>query len=355
MKNVSDLFVPLSAPLRDVLTRSDATQRGIILVVDGENRLQGVITDGDVRRAFLAGVNLDTPVRTFLEKKGTKNHPITAPVGTAHVDLVELLRTYGVSHIPLVNHSGQVEALAGLDDLLQEDEVTLQAVVMAGGLGTRLHPLTMELPKPMLPVGDRPLMERIIRRLSTAGVRDVSITTHYLAEKIVEHFGDGQQFGVNLNYVSEEKLLGTAGGLALIPEPSTTLLVINGDILTEMDFRTMLAFHREHGAALTLVVRQFEMQIPYGVVESDGVRVCQLIEKPVHRFFVNAGIYLLEPAAHALIPKGRRFDMTDLIKVCMDRGLTVVSFPIWEYWRDIGQHDDYAQAQADISNGRVSK
>ena len=354
MKNVLDLFVSLDASLREVLMRSDATRHGIVLIVDSNNRLQGVITDGDIRRAFLARIDLDTPVRAFLEQKPARK-PITAPVGAQHAELVQLLRASRVSYIPLINPSGQVEKLVGLEDLLQEDEQALQAVVMAGGRGTRLHPLTTEMPKPMLPVGDRPLMERIIRRLSDAGVRDVSITTHYRAEKIVEHFGNGQQFGVSLSYVPEEELLGTAGGLALMPMPTATLLVINGDILTEMDFRAMLAFHREHAAMLTLAVRQFEVQIPYGVIESDGVHVRQVVEKPVRKFFVNAGIYLLEPAAHQLIPKGEHFDMTDLIKVCLDRGLPIVSFPIWEYWRDIGQHGDYLQAQADISNGTVSR
>ena len=161
--------------------------------------------------------------------------------------------------------------------------------------------------------------------------------------------------GSTLSYVPEEELLGTAGGLALMPPPTSALLVINGDILTEMDFRAMLAFHREHAATLTLAVRQFEFQVPYGVIESDGAFVRQLVEKPAHKFFVNAGIYLLEPAAHGLIPKGRHFDMTDLIKTCLDEGLPVVSFPIWEYWRDIGRHDDYAQAQVDVNNGTVSR
>ncbi|MCW5597325.1 MAG: hypothetical protein KIT42_15710, partial [Rhodocyclaceae bacterium] len=147
----------------------------------------------------------------------------------------------------------------------------------------------------------------------------------------------------------------TAGGLALMPEPESTLLVVNGDILTEMDFRVMQSFHREHCAALTIAVRQYEVQVPYGVVESEGVHVSRLVEKPVHKFFVNAGIYLLEPEVHRLIPKGIHFDMTDLIREAMERGMTVVSFPIWEYWRDIGQHQDYVQAQADVKNGTLSK
>lgn len=355
MKHVSDLFVSASTKLRDVLVRSNATRRGIVLVVDEGRRLLGVITDGDIRRAFLAGTDLDTTADVLLGVKGARQRPITAPVGASHEQLVALLRETGVSHVPLVNAEDQVVHLVCLEDLLQEDELALHAVVMAGGRGTRLHPLTEDMPKPMLPVGDRPLMERIIRQLSETGIRQVSVTTHFRAEKISSYFGDGREFGVSMNYITEDRQLGTAGGLALMPEPESTLLVVNGDILTEMDFRVMQAFHREHRAALTIAVRQYEIQVPYGVVESEGVHVSRLIEKPVHRFFVNAGVYLLEPEVHRLIPKGRHFDMTDLIREAMARGMTVVSFPIWEYWRDIGQHQDYIQAQADIKNGTLSK
>lgn len=355
MKKISELFLSPAATLRDVLMRSEQTRRGIILVVDADERLLGVITDGDIRRAFLAGTDQATPVSVMLEARRGAPRPITAPAGASHGQLVSLLRETGVSHVPLVDAAGRVTGLVCLDDLLEEDETQLQAVVMAGGRGTRLHPLTEDMPKPMLPVGDRPLMERIIRQLSETGIRQVSVTTHFRAEKISDYFGNGQDFGVNMNYIAEDRQLGTAGGLALMPEPETTLLVVNGDILTEMDFRVMQAFHREHRAALTIAVRLYEVQVPYGVVESEGVHVQRLVEKPVHKFFVNAGVYLLEPEVHRLIPKDRHFDMTDLIREAMARGMTVVSFPIWEYWRDIGQHQDYVQAQADVKNGTLSR
>jgi NDP-sugar pyrophosphorylase family protein len=291
-------------------------------------------------------------VQQLLANKGNPK-PITAPLGASHAELVEILRRTAVSHIPLVDGEGAVQRLVALEDLLIEDELALQAVVMAGGRGTRLHPLTEELPKPMLPLGDKPLMERIICQLSETGIRQVNITTHYLADRITEYFGDGSGFGVNLNYVPEVELLGTAGGLALMPTPDTPLLVINGDILTDVDFRAMLTYHRTHGSALTVAVRSYEVQVPYGVVESDGVYVQRIVEKPSYRYFVNAGIYLLEPDTHRLIPKNRRFDMTDLIQSALERGLPVVTFPIWEYWRDIGQHTDYVQAQADVKDGTI--
>jgi NDP-sugar pyrophosphorylase family protein len=323
-------------------------------VVDDDKRLLGVITDGDIRRTMLANMELTLSSAALLQ--GKRNHPISATIHASHKDLVALVRKTKVSHIPILDDAGCVVDLVGLDDLLltNGDPLPVQAVVMAGGYGTRLQPLTTSLPKPMLPVGERPLMERIIRQFSQMGIRQVNITTHYLGEKITEYFGDGTRFGVEMKYVPEEELLGTAGGLGLMPTPDTPMLVINGDILTDVDFRAMFAFHKEHNADLTVAVRQHDMQVPYGVINSDGPYVREVIEKPMQKFFINAGIYLVEPLAHRLIPKGQRFDMTDLIQRLLEQQRVVVSFPIWEYWRDIGQHSDYEQAQDDVKNGKLN-
>lgn len=354
MKDVTEICISPGATLREVLERSNATRRGIILAVDSNCRLIGVITDGDVRRAILAGIDLGVTVAELLATKSAAAKPITASSNATHSELVAIQRRTSVSHIPLVDGEGRVTGLVTLEDLLDEDELALQAVVMAGGRGTRLRPLTEEMPKPMLPVGGRPLMERIIRKLADTGIRQVNITTHYLAEKIVEHFGDGRNFGVDINYVPEDRLLGTAGGLGLMPVSDKPLLVINGDILTEVDFRAMLGFHREQRAMLTMAVRPYEVEVPYGVVESDGPSVRRVVEKPTYKYFVNAGIYLLEPAAHRMIPKDQRFDMTDLVQAVIAAGLKVTNFPIWEYWRDIGRHEDYLNAQSDAQDGTFS-
>ncbi len=233
-------------------------------------------------------------------------------------------------------------------DLIQESQPNLSAVIMAGGYGKRLLPLTEEVPKPMLPVGDRPLLERTIEQLRRSGIRNVSLTTHYLSESIVRHFGDGEAFGVKISYSNEDEPLGTAGGLKLIKRPDGPFVVINGDILTGVSFEEMLNYHRSHGAEVTVGVRKYEMKVPFGVVECDDVRITQLREKPSLTVFINAGIYLLEPSACDYIPDGQRFDMTDLIKKLVDDGRTVVSFPIIEYWQDVGHLEDYQQAQADI-------
>jgi len=226
-------------------------------------------------------------------------------------------------------------------------------VIMAGGYGKRLRPLTEDLPKPMLPIGGRPLMERIIGQLKDVGIRQVNVTTLYKPEKIKDYFGNGEAFGINLNYIHESEPLGTGGALGLLPKTEEPLLVINGDILTQVDFRAMLDYHREHKADMTVAVRQFGIQVPYGVVECDGPNIRSLREKPEMTFFVNAGIYLLDPPVFNFIPSGERFNMTDLIQWLLDAGRTVVSFPVREYWLDIGQTADYEQAKMDIENGRL--
>lgn len=182
---------------------------------------------------------------------------------------------------------------------------------------------------------------------------DVSIATHYKPEIIAEHFGDGRRFGVQINYVNKEHPLGTAGALGLMEAPEGPLLIINGDILTQLNLRAMFDFHREHRADMTVATRKYEFQVPYGVVETEGVEISSLVEKPSLGFFINAGIYLLEPVVRHYIPGARRFDMTDLIECLLADKRKVVSFPIWEYWLDIGQHADYEQAQGDLRDGRI--
>ncbi|HEY9087656.1 MAG TPA: nucleotidyltransferase family protein [Anaerolineaceae bacterium] len=346
------LIIPASLSIAAAMEAMDRAGFGILLICGAERRLEGVLTDGDIRKAILRGDALDQPCGDIASRS-----PIIAtdPVSPAEaLDLMDNSRSYFVNQLPVLNAGGQVVDLVLRSDLIKVDHIPMSAVVMAGGEGTRLRPLTDSLPKPMLPVGDRPLLEIIIQRLRAAGIQNVNVTTHYKSEKIADYFGDGQKYGVDIRYINEETPLGTAGGLSLIETPKEPLLVINGDILTRVDFRAMLSFHRQHDAALTIGVRAYNFQVPYGVIECDGPDVRGVREKPVYSFFVNAGVYLLEPEAHQMIPAGQHFDMTDLMAVLLAQGKRVVSFPIVEYWQDIGQHTDYEQVQRDVQDGRVN-
>jgi dTDP-glucose pyrophosphorylase/CBS domain-containing protein len=356
MCKIEPYLVRPETTIREAIACIDRNGKGIVLVVDGEQRLFGTVSDGDIRRAILKGISLDLPVQDMLEerKKRGGQAPVTAPVGTSDADLLDLMNKEGVTQIPVRDPDGRVKSMAFLSDMVREYELPLTAVVMAGGFGTRLRPLTEDTPKPMLLVGDRPMLERTIEQLKKAGIRRVDLTTHYKPEAISKHFGNGDEFGVTINYVHEDQPLGTAGALGLVGDSQEPLLVINGDILTHVDFRAMLKHHREHEASLTVGVCRYDLQVPYGVVECRGPDILGVSEKPIMPFLVNAGIYLLEPKVREYIPAGRKFDMTDLIQSLIHANRKVVSFPIVEYWLDVGRPGDYERAQEDVRSGRIS-
>jgi dTDP-glucose pyrophosphorylase len=352
--DLSQLCLAPTATIREAMLLLTQNSRRIVLITDDARRLLGTITDGDIRRAILDGFSLDSLSSELLTRKiPYYRQPLTALFHTPPEILKQLMLERDVQQIPLLDENDCVVGLVTLEDVMPSN-LQLDAVIMAGGFGTRMRPLTENLPKPMLPIGGQPIMERIIAQLRQVGIEQVNVTTYYKPEKIKDHFGNGSEFGVNINYVAEDTPLGTAGSLSLLEPPRQTVLVMNGDILTQVDFRAMLDYHREHRAALTVAVRQFEMTVPYGVVESHEGFVQRVREKPTYPFMVSAGIYLLEPITYQSIPHGQRFDMPDLINNLLQNGQAVASFPILEYWLDIGQHADYERAQQDVQDGKVS-
>ncbi len=354
--DIAPYCVTPNMTVKQVIARIDRGAEGLALVVDDEDRLLATVTDGDVRRALMAGTDMKETLETLLGRKpgGAHSAPITAPFGTGAVHLLRLMGEHAIRHVPLLDDGDRLTGLALLSRFVRRPDLPLRAVIMAGGLGTRLRPLTESTPKPMLPVGDRPLLQRTVEQLGQAGIRSISITTHYQADKIKQHFGDGSSFGAVVRYSHESEPLGTAGALRrLETDGDQPLLVINGDVLTTVNYRAMLDYHLEHGAELTMGVRRYAMEVPYGVVECDGPKVRELREKPEVGFFVNAGIYLVEPGLCREIPENRRYDMTDLIDRMVAQGRNVVSFPIHEYWLDIGRIDDYERVQQDLGAGKV--
>ena len=345
------LLVLPGETVRELIERIDRNMTGLALVVDSERRLIATVTDGDVRRAVLAGIDLDAAVEELLARKPAGTEPITAAPGTSSDLLLELMAREGIRHVPLVDGDGRLVDVALLDELARETQLPLRAVIMAGGLGTRLAPLTDAQPKPMLPIGDRPLLERIVEQLRDAGIRHINITTHYRADAIAEHFGDGSRFDIDLRYTNENQPLGTAGALGLLDDAGGPILVMNGDILTRLDFRAMLRFHEEHDAHLTVAVRPYELRLPYGVVDVDDVRIVRITEKPAVQGFFNAGIYLISAELLQLVPRGRRYDMNELIDRALANGRRVIGFPVREYWLDIGDPLSYERAHAEHGRG----
>jgi dTDP-glucose pyrophosphorylase/CBS domain-containing protein len=354
MRDVSQLFVSLESPISEAIKAIDRSGRiSIALVVDEQRRLLNTISDGDVRRGILAGCALTDAVSRLIEIKARTPYPVPvmAPADGDPESFLKIMQDRSVRQVPLLDAEGAVVDIVILSDYLPQVAKTFRAVVMAGGQGMRLRPLTEDTPKPMLPVGGRPVMERIVEQLRDVGVKHIHVSTHFQAEKIMQHFGKGESFGVEIEYVNEEVPLGTGGALGLMDTPTEPVLVINGDVLTQVDFQSMFTFHQDHRADMTVGVRRYEMQVPYGVVDCEGAHIKALREKPQLSFFVNAGIYLLEPTVFRHIPGHRHMQMTDLIQTLIERGMSVISFPICEYWLDIGQHADYEQAQEDAQKG----
>ena len=333
--------------LREAIACINRHEAQIALVVDDEDRLVDTVTDGDIRRAILSGMDLDAPVKTLRSRRTRSPYPqpVTAHKDTEPSDLLRLMEERCVRQVPLLDDEQRVVGLSTLRELLKSDSLPLQAVVMAGGYGSRLRPLTEDVPKTMLRVGDRPLLESIVEQLRESGIKRLHLATHYKGDVIARHFGDGRDFGVEIQYVEEDKPLGTAGALCLLGSTEDPVLVVNGDILTRVDFRAMLEFHTDHAADMTVAVRRYESQIPYGVIDSDGVNVLRVAEKPYVSHFINAGIYLLDPKVCQCIPNGQSYDMTELINKLVADGRRVISFPVHEYWLDIGRIEEYQKAQ----------
>lgn len=351
MINLKELCVTPASPIRGAIAAIDCSQRcGVALVVDEQERFLNTITDGDVRRGLLAGLNLDAAVQLLLDIKARMPRPraVVVSEGSTREEWVALMQKHAIRQLPIVDRDGRVQNVVALHELLDEVESRqpISAVIMAGGLGKRLYPLTENLPKPMLPIQGRPLLEIVVERLGRSGIKNIQVATHFKPEVIVDHFGDGKNFGVNINYVHEETPLGTAGALSLIARPTTDLLVINGDILTQLAFEKMHCYHRQQRAQLTMAVRSYEHVVPFGVVRIEDSRILSLVEKPSQSWLVNAGIYILSPEIFDHVVPGERLDMTELVGRLLRNGQRVASFPIREKWIDIGRHSDYELANS---------
>jgi len=329
-----------SASLKEAMGAIDRSALGIVLVLDQDSKLLGTVTDGDVRRAILGGRSFEAVCADFMNRE-----PITLSSNTSDMSVLSIMRERKLRHVPVVD-GDRVIGLHLLSDLADDFEAPLPAVVMAGGLGSRLGDLTKNTPKPLLEVGGKPILEHIIEHLQTSGVRDVFISTRYLAEQIETHFGGGEDWGVTINYLREKERLGTAGALKRLDgEIQGPFLVMNGDLLTDFRVSDMTAFHKEQGADMTVAVRHYTMGVPFGVVEVEGVEIRGITEKPNFEFFVNAGIYIVEPRILHHIEGDRLFDITELMERTLVAGGRIVSFPIFEDWMDIGRPEDLDEAR----------
>jgi dTDP-glucose pyrophosphorylase len=338
---IEKILVSPASSIKETLEIIDKGVKQIALVVDDNNKLLGTVTDGDIRRAILDGKDLESSVDIVMNKNYT-----ALSIDSDKEKIKNTFKNKEINQIPLVDKNNIVQDIVLINDILKSKNKNNYVVLMAGGLGTRLRPLTEDIPKPLLPVGDKPILETIIEQFISFGFNNFIITVNYKADKIRDYFGNGEKYNANITYIEEEKRLGTAGALSLIDKKiDEPFFLMNADLLTKLNFDSMLRYHLNKDNTLTIASREYKYEVPYGVLEVENEKVTSLEEKPDHKFFVSAGAYILNPELLTRIPKNEYYDITELIDFLLSENGDVGTFPIHEYWLDIGQHEDYKQAK----------
>jgi len=332
-------------PIQDTIQVIDQAALQIALVVSEEGKLLGTVTDGDIRRAILKHIDLNEAVGKIMNR-----YPRCITLGQSRENALQLMQGYKLKQIPVLNQDGSVAGMEVAEDFFSPSYHNNIVVLMAGGLGQRLKPLTENCPKPLLKVGGKALLETIVENFAAEGFRNFYFSVNYRAQMIMEYFGDGSRWGVSIQYLQENKRLGTAGALSLLPiKPAEPILIMNGDILTKINTAKLLEFHRQNQSAATICIKEHHHQIPYGVVAFEKNRLQHIDEKPLQQFFINAGVYVLSPEVLSYVPAESFYDITDLIKDLQQDKKDITVFPIREYWIDIGKLDDYKRANIEFS------
>ena len=345
MRIVNDIKLSINSTIKDALQTINNGGLQIAIVVDENDALVGTVTDGDIRRGLLNGLDLNSSVSLVVHKS-----PSIASVGDTKEAILKIALAKKLHKIPLVDELGKLVGIEDIEDIIRPVSKTNRVVLMVGGLGTRLRPLTQDTPKPMLKVGNKPILQTIVEKFAEYGFVNITMCVNFNASIIRDYFGDGKEFGVNIDYVLEQKRMGTAGALSLLKErPSEPFFVMNGDLLTNVNFEHIFNYHMLHKATATMCVREYDYEVPYGVVKMNDNKITAIAEKPVQKFFVSAGIYMLSPEILDLIPQDEFYDMPTLFEKAIAQDKNVISFPIHEYWIDIGRLEEYQKANEEYA------
>lgn len=346
MKPFNNLILNYNSTIKEALNVINEGEMRIAFIVDEQGKLLGILSDGDIRRAFLNNYTLENTI----EKIFNKNY-IYSQVGDSKDKIIELANFHQVYQIPILDDKMILVGIEELNSLITQPLRSNKIVLMVGGLGTRLRPLTDEVPKPLLKVANKPILEIIIENFSKYGFKEFILSVNYKSKMIEDYFGNGSKFGVNIEYINETQRMGTAGALSLMEDKlKESFFVMNGDLLTDINFEHLLKFHIENKCQATMCVREYDLQIPYGVVNINNKYIQSIEEKPLHTFCVNAGIYILEPSILKYVPKNKFYDMPTLFETIIENKYKAISFPIKDYWLDIGEIEQYKKANLEYGN-----
>lgn len=341
MADFKDCLINTTNTINDAISVINSSAFKIALVIDQSGNLMGTVTDGDIRRAILEFNDLQKPVKEIMNK----DYKFAREKEDKFAQ-IKLMKKYGIKYLPLLDNTKKVKKILSIDELLKFNNRTNSIVIMAGGRGTRLSPLTDTCPKPMLKINGRPMLELILEKAIFSGFNKFYFSVNYLKEHIKNYFGNGQKWNVDIKYLEEENPLGTAGSLRLLPESiKESILVMNADVLTKINYEDVLDFHKENKLDASMCVREESIQSPYGVVEADGVFLKDFKEKPIMKFLVNAGVYVINPETLSFIKKNVFYDMPEFFKDLKLSSKRVGICPVHEYWLDIGRIETFERAQ----------
>lgn len=334
-------LLPPSSSIQQAIRCLEISGVQIALIVSEDGFLVGTLTDGDIRRGFLKGLSLASKIDDVVNF-----NPLVVPPEIERKHVLQLMQANKIHQLPVVDCDGRVEGLHLWDSVIAPESLDNLVVIMAGGRGTRLHPHTNSCPKPMLEIGGKPMLEHIVERAKADGFKNFVISLNYLGHMIEDYFGNGQNWGVNIDYLRENSPLGTAGSLSILSEkPKAPFVVTNGDVLTDVRYSDILDFHLRHDAWATMAVRQYELQNQFGVVKVKGVEIEGFEEKPIYRSHINAGIYVLDPATLNHLEQSQYCDMPMLFERIRQNNELAIVYPMHEPWLDVGRPDDLLQAR----------
>lgn len=339
MYKIDEIKINQNASIKEALEVIDKGAIKVAVVLSDDGLLLGMLNDGDIRRALLKGMSLGDSIAGIINK-----HPVVANINDTKERILELANEKKLHQIPIISN-GKLVGIQDIREFLAPKNKPNKVILMVGGLGTRLRPLTNDVPKPMLDVGNKPILHTIVENFAKYGYTDIIMCVNYKSEIIKEYFGDGSKFGVKIEYILEHQRMGTAGALSLLQKrPKDDFFVMNGDLLTNVNFEYLHEYHKDSNALASICIRKYEMQVPYGVVNVRANKVTSIEEKPTQSFFVSAGIYMFSPIVLDFIPKGVFYDMPTLFSELLKHDFPIHPFPIREYWLDIGRMDEYRRA-----------
>ena len=346
MKSIENLTLYKNSSIKNALNIINKGRMQIALVINESNKLIGTITDGDIRRGLLEGFNLDNSIENIFFK-----NPTVAKVCDTKEQILKIALSNKVHRIPIIDENNNIIGIEEIEELIKPKKKTNKVILMVGGLGTRLRPLTEKTPKPMLKVGNKPILQTIVEKFVEYGYTNIIMCVNYKSHIIQNYFGDGNKFGAEIDYILEEERMGTAGALSLLKEkPTEAFFVMNGDLLTNVNFEHLHDYHISNSSMGTMCVREYDFQVPYGVVNMRDGKIESIEEKPIHKFFVSAGIYMLSPNILDYIPKNEFFDMPTLFEKLIQEKKNAISFPLREYWLDIGKMEEYHKANKEYND-----